>query len=150
MFLGACTVVGFLLERHRKSAKAEAEAAIKELLTEPLGKMEESLHRLDVRMSVTESRMDDFHEDLKLAMIKILHHPEKSRRRVDELLDKLRENTLEEGEPGELREYLEYIRDWEPGDKSDFRIFDGEQVAAALLLHVMDQDAKRSEGKRGR
>lgn len=68
----------------------------------------------------------------------VLHHPEPSRARVDYLLDCLRDKTITPEELDELRTHLEIIMNWEPGVEAPYKIFQGEQTAAANMLSALD------------
>lgn len=99
--------------------------------------MEETIDPLKERVSIVETKMEVFWKEIAWDMAKVLHHPEASRQRVDELLDVLMSDSMTECDQTELTGYLETIRDWEPGRAAPFRIFPGEQVAAAILLHTL-------------
>lgn len=85
-----------------------------------------------------ETKVDLFWKAVAVDVAKILHQPDPRRARVDSLLESFLAGTLSDEERGELRGYLEQIRDWEPGKASGFPIRSGEQVAAAILLATMD------------
>jgi hypothetical protein len=68
----------------------------------------------------------------------VLHHPEPSRARVDYLLDCLRDKTITSGELEELRGHLETIMHWEEGKPAPYKIYQGEQSAAANMLSALD------------
>ena len=99
---------------------------------------EDFLDPLDRRVIAIETKIDVVWQSISIDMARILHHPEPTRLRVDELLDILMAGTLTQAEANELSQYLSIIRDWEPGQDAPFTVFQGEQVAAAILLHTME------------
>jgi hypothetical protein len=133
------TVVGALqyIARTRKKLIEEAvNAAVHRVV-------EELFDPLDKRVTVVETKMDLFWQKLAGDMARVLHHPEPSRIRIDELLEDLMDSTLTPDNTTELAGYLRTIRDWEPGDDAGFTIFPGEQVAAAILLHTLEYVAPK-------
>jgi hypothetical protein len=120
---GVIAIIGYLLSQHRKS--------IKSIVTEAIAP-------IDTRLCVIETKMELFWQRIAIDMAKTLHHPEPSRVQVDALLDNFMAGHLNDEDSEELRGYLEVIRDWEPGHPAPFTIFQGEQVAAAILLHTME------------
>lgn len=116
--------------------------------------MDEVIDPLKERVTIVETKMEVFWREIAGDMARVLHHPEPSRKRVDDLLDILMADTLTKDECKELSGYLEIIRDWEPGQPAPFKIFPGEQVAAAILLHTMknlmevDNDDSRADTSR--
>lgn len=114
----------------------------KEFVTDIL---RDALDPIGERLSTLETKMDLFWRSVAIDAAKILHHPEPSRFRVDELLDKFMAERISPAESTELRGYLEIIRDWEPGSPSPFKVFQGEQVAAAILLHTMEHVVQTCE-----
>jgi hypothetical protein len=120
---GVIAVISYLLKQHRKSVRT--------IVTEALSPM-------DKRLTVIETKMELFWQRIAIDMARTLHHPEPSRMRVDALLDNFMAGQLNDADSEELRRYLGIIRDWEPGHPAPFMIFQGEQVAAAILLHTME------------
>jgi hypothetical protein len=111
--------------------------------------MEEVIDPLKERVTIVETKMEVFWREIAGDMARVLHHPEPSRARVDELLDTLLAGTITPTEADELSGYLEVIRDWEYGMAAPFKIFPGEQVAAAILLHTMKQLEVSDDGEQG-
>jgi hypothetical protein len=138
--LGVVTIIGYLLNQHRKSLQA--------IVTESLN---EAISPVDKRLTIIETKMELFWQRIAIDMAKTLHHPEPSRARVDTLLDNFMSGHLNDADSSELRGYLEVIRDWEPGQIAPFMIFQGEQVAAAILLHTMEhvtnQEMRKADGQ---
>lgn len=115
------------------------ESSIRDEVDESYHKVkEEFLDSLDRRVTVMETKVEVFWQRIAVDVAKVLHHPEPSRARVDELLEVLMSGSMTSEDARELCGYLEIIRDWEPGNKAPFTVFQGEQVAAAILLHAMD------------
>lgn len=96
-----------------------------------------SLVPVTTRLAVIEAKLDVFWRNVALDAARILHHPEPTRARVDELLDRFTGGILDDRGAAELRGYLETIRDWEPGKDAPFTIIQGEQPAAVMLLHTL-------------
>lgn len=101
------------------------------------GLIDTSLVPVTTRLTVIEAKLDVFWRNVALDAAKILHHPEATRARVDELLDRFTGGSLDDTGAAELRGYLETIRDWEPGSPAPFTIIQGEQPAAVMLLHTL-------------
>lgn len=93
---------------------------------------------IDTRLTVMETKVDLVWRNITLNSVAVLHHPEPSRARVDYLLDCLASGTITTDEMEELRGYLEIIMKWEEGNAAPFKIFQGEQSAAAIVLSTMD------------
>jgi hypothetical protein len=136
------TAYQFYTSRSRKGIENIVSATFHKL-------MEEVIDPLKERVTIVETKMEVFWREIAGDMAKVLHHPEPSRARVDDLLDILMEAVLTPGEARELSGYLEIIRDWEPGQAAPFKIFPGEQVAAAILLHTMKQLEVGDDGEQG-
>jgi hypothetical protein len=100
--------------------------------------VEDSVVPLATRMTVLETKFDMVLSGITFNSVSVLHHPEPSRARVDYLLDCYREKTITVDELEELRGYLEIIMRWEEGKEAPFKIFQGEQAAAAMMLSTMD------------
>lgn len=135
---GVLGALQYMRNRHKEVVKELVRDGLKDVVTEVMeAAVAEQLHPFDTRLTVIETKMDVFWKGVALDAAKMLHHPEPSRYHVDELLDKFINGSLSDEESEELRGYLETIRDWEPGQAAPFRIFQGEQVAASILLHTM-------------
>lgn len=79
--------------------------------------------------------------------ITVLHHPEPSRFRVDYLLDALKAGTIRKAEILELKAALVAIISHEEGSNpAPFKVFQGEQIAAAILLHAIDHVTEGRDG----
>jgi len=89
------------------------------------------------RITVLETKMDVFWRNVGVELARVLHSPNPARAHVDALLEALTEGRLTPVEREELKGLLQYIRDYHSGDKSDFPIYAGDQVAAAILLQTM-------------
>lgn len=126
------------LEKFSADFMSRIEGVIREKVDSAYHRIkEEFLDQLDRKVTVMETKVDVIWQRISIDMARVLHHPEPNRLRVDELLEVLMSGTLTETEAEELRGYLEVIRDWEPGVPAPFTVFQGEQVAAAILLHTM-------------
>lgn len=93
---------------------------------------------IDKRMVVLETKMDMVIGGIAMNSSTVLHHPEPSRYRVDELIDRFKDRVITEDELEELREHLEFILNWTEGMDAPYTIFPGEQAAAGLMLATMD------------
>jgi hypothetical protein len=138
--LGVATIIGYLLSQHRKSIQTIVDDSL-----------DRKIGPVDKRLSVIETKMELFWQRIAIDMAKTLHHPEPSRARVDTLLDRFMTGHLSTPDTDELRGYLEVIRDWEPGQIAPFMVYQGEQVAAAILLHTMEhvtnQEMRKADGQ---
>lgn len=123
----AFSVYQYFVSRRKDDVEAAVQAAV-----------EEKFDPLASRMAIMETKMEVFWRDVSFDAARILHHPEASRERVDDLLDIFMARTMTTEEEAELRGYLTTIRDWEPGMPAPFRMFPGEQLASAILLSTMD------------
>lgn len=101
-------------------------------------RLKDVLDALDRRVTIMETKVDVFWQKVAHDMASVLHHPEQSRQYLDQLLDALMDGNLTNAQYRELRKYLETIRDWEPGDPAPFIVYQGEQVAAVILLHAIN------------
>ena len=110
----------------------------KGMISETLHPLSENVARLDTKLSI----MDDTLKALAADMVRILHQPDPARAHIDALLEAYTDGTLTPEERAELRKHLVTIRNWETGQPSPYPIHPGEQVAAAILLRVMDQEEK--------
>lgn len=92
------------------------------------------------KMDVLETKMEVFWRSVAIDAAKVLHSPHPARAHVDALLEALMDGTITEDGKTELRELLEYMRDYHYGDPSpsDFPIYPGDQVAAVILLRTME------------
>jgi hypothetical protein len=90
------------------------------------------------RITVLETKMEVFWKNVALDVARVLHSPNPERAHVDELLEAFMEDNLSPAERHDLRRLLVEIRDYHHGDPSDFPIYPGDQVAAAILLQTMD------------
>jgi hypothetical protein len=148
---GVCAIIGYLLKQHRNSIKSIVDESVRDAIA-PLDKrLDDTISPIDKRLAVIETKMELFWQRIAIDMAKTLHHPEPSRVRVDALLDNFMSGHLNDADSDELRGYLEVIRDWEPGQIAPFMIFQGEQVAAAILLHTMEhvtnQEMRKADGQ---
>lgn len=96
------------------------------------------LNPLILRLTVLETKMERTISDIALLSATVLHHPEPSRVRVDQLLDFFRDGNITAEEIDELKGYLSIIVHWEEDDEAPFKVFQGEQSAAALMLATID------------
>lgn len=85
-------------------------------------------------------------ENLAMDAAKIIHSPDPRRAHIDALLDSFMDGTISSKDADELRGILVFLRDWEPGKPSAFPVYQGEQIAAAILLRTMDQALSRKRG----
>jgi hypothetical protein len=90
------------------------------------------------KMDVIETKMDVFWRNVALDMARTLHSPHAERAHVDKLLEDLVDETITLAGRAELKQILEYMRDYHPGTPADFPIHPGEQVAAVILLRTME------------
>lgn len=148
---GSVGTAGFIRRQHRKSVEGVVREVIKTELPDVIksavdGAVRDAIHPVDNRLAQVEGQMDMM-KNIAFDIAKVLHHPEESRKPVDRLLDKFLDGDITDSEAAELRGYLEIIRDWEPGVPAPFEIYQGEQVAAAILLHTMNHAIAVSRGK---
>jgi hypothetical protein len=107
-------------------------------LTDADTKMATQLSDMASRVAVLDTKMEVFWRSVALDAAKILHSPNPARRHVDELLEELMAGTISDARKSELRGILERVRDYHAGDRTDFPIYPGERVAAAILLRTME------------
>lgn len=93
---------------------------------------------LSDRIIALETKVDVFWKNVALDVARVLHSPNPARAHVDELLEAFMEGRISHTERDELKDLLVYIRDYHPGDPSDFPVYPGDQVAAAILLQTID------------
>jgi hypothetical protein len=92
---------------------------------------------LSDRITVLETKMEVFWRNVGVELARVLHSPNPAREHVDKLLEEYMDGHLAGDRRQELAGILQYIRDWHQGDPSDFPIYAGDQVAAAILLQTM-------------
>lgn len=125
------SALAWMQAKRRSSMKETVETAVRNTI-------DEKIDPIDRRVAIVETKMDLFWQRVTMDLAQVLHHPEPSRFRVDALLDKLKEEIITPAEADELRRNLEIIKNWEEGQDAPFKIYPGEQVAAAILLHTME------------
>lgn len=119
--------------------EGEAAALVAEChrLTQVVEHNSVTLSGLSDRVVALETKMEVFWRNVGVALAGVLHSPDPARAHVDALLEALMEGRITDPEREELRGLLRYIKDYHPGDRSDFPIHGGDQVAAAILLETM-------------
>jgi hypothetical protein len=121
------------------AATLTALAASISQLSQDVAKIRERLEVAVDRTTVLETKMEVFWRNVSLDVAKVLHSPNPARQHLDLLLEDLMNGGLDDArDRAELRGLLRTIRDYHHGDPSDFPIYPGDQVAAAILLHTMD------------
>ena len=115
---------------------------------ENLHELADKMGRVLDRQAIMETKIEVFWRSVAMDAAKIIHSPDPRRAHIDELLDAFMGGSLTGVQASELREILVFLRDWEPGKPSDFPVYQGEQVAAAILLRTMDH-ALSSGSKHG-
>jgi hypothetical protein len=90
------------------------------------------------KVAVLDTKMEVFWKNVALDAARILHSPHPERAHVDALLEALMDGTITAKGREDLRQVLRYMRDYHPGDPSEFPIYPGEQVAAVILLRSME------------
>lgn len=106
-------------------------------ITDAVGRNTVAVAALSDRITVLETKMEVFWRNVGIEVAKVLHSPNPARAHVDALLEALMDGRITPAQSDELRGILQYIRDYHQGDKSDFPIYAGDQVAAAILLQTM-------------
>lgn len=132
--IGVFTIGAYLLNSNKRMTRSLVDDAVSPLSN---------------RLTIIETKVDVFWQRMAIDMARTLHHPEESRTQVDLLLDKFMDGTLEKDEVPELKHCLEIIREWEPGSPAPFTVYQGEQVAAAILLHTMDHTLEERSRRNG-
>lgn len=141
----AASLGQFFIKRQRDDTRQ----IIRDEVEEAIKPVTASIFEIDKKLAVIDDRVKVLWKDVSFNAARVLHHPEPSRKRVDDLLDKFLTGELAEGEKEELKGYLVSIRDWNPGQPAPFRMFHGEQVAAAILLSTIDHvDMQPRKGKK--
>lgn len=121
------------------AVKLAALAASITQISQDLAVVRERQEKIFDRTTVLETKMEVFWKNVALDVAKVLHSPNPAREHLDVLLEDLIAGRLAVGtRRDELRRVLRYIRDYHYGDPSDFPIYPGDQVAAAILLQTMD------------
>ena len=131
----------YLRDRYQKATRSVVTDAIH-------GIIDTHIDPMNTRLTIIETKMEVFWREVAGDLARVLHHPEPTRWRVDELLETLMNGTLTTAEATELKSYLYTIRDWEEGSPAPFKIFQGEQVAAAILLHTIEHVIERNDSAR--
>lgn len=106
--------------------------------TQELHDLTDKMGRVLDRLAVMETKIEVFWKSVAMDAAKIIHSPDPRRASIDALLDSFMNGTIKQEEVVKLKNILVILRDWEPGVPSDFPVYPGEQVAAAILLRTMD------------
>ena len=138
------TVIAWLAwrETHRGNLHArelEHIKAVVQVELKPLADKQQVLHdQVLERLARLETKVEVFWRSVAMDAAKIIHSPDPRRKHIDDLLDAFTGGTITREQAGELRKILVKMRDWEPGEDAGFPVYQGEQVAAAILLRTMD------------
>lgn len=138
---------------HDLKSQSDAVAARQIQQQQDTRELSEKQGRILDRLAVIETKIEVFWKAVAMDAAKIIHSPDPRRAVVDNLIEEFQRAADGHGvmpteDYDKLREILLFMRDWEPGMKSDFPIYPGEQFAAAVLLRTMDHALEAS--KRGR
>lgn len=98
----------------------------------------EKQDRVLERLVRLETQTEVFWKSVAMDAAKIIHSPDPARQHIDVLLEAFMDGTITPEQQAELRKILLIMRDWEPGAETDFPVYPGEQVAAAILLRTME------------
>jgi len=134
---GVVAVSWETLQHIRRGRKESME----DIVHHALSPVHDSLNDIKTDLAVIRTKVDPMWTGWNASIANssaVLHHPEPSRSRVDALLDYLRAGTITYDEVIELRGHLETIMHWEPGLPAPYKIFQGEQSAAASMLSALD------------
>lgn len=110
-------------------------------LTHQSGEIEKGSTRIGSlmdRTAVLETKVELWWKAIANDAAKILHQPDPRRAHIDTLLEAFMSGRLTGDQETELRGYLRIIRDYEPGQVTDFPVRDGEQMPASILLSTME------------
>lgn len=149
--LSLAVAVAVYISSRRKDSAETIKTLIRTELIQPIDSISEikarvqqidergttGLGKVADRVSVLETKMDVFWRNVGVELARVLHSPNPARAHVDALLEAWIENRITPDERDELKRLLEYIRDYHQGDESDFPVYAGDQVAAAILLQTM-------------
>lgn len=139
--LSAISGVVALLWESIKSIRKGQKDSVEDIVLHALGPIHDGLNEIKTELAIIRTKVDPMWTGWNASIANsaaVLHHPEPSRSRVDELLDFLRAGTITPEEVAELREHLETIMHWEEGTAAPFKVFQGEQSAAASMLSALD------------
>lgn len=135
------------LAEHRATSDVQLAQVTAQLtqVSAELGRLSDRQGKILDRLAVLETKIEVFWRNVAVDVARVLHSPNPARAHVDALLEQLIDGQLSSSQREELRELLTRIRDYHHGDPSEFPIYPGDQVAAAILLQTMDMSR---EGKR--
>ncbi len=131
-------IQAFVAKQQELSNRTDAVAREQTDQTEELHQIADKMGRVLDRLSVMETKIEVFWRSVAMDAAKIIHSPDPRRAHIDALLDAFMEGEITDKQTNELKEVLEFLRDWEPGKPVDFPVYPGEQVAASILLRTMD------------
>jgi hypothetical protein len=146
----AAVVIAGMSYRHTTSdtARKSSEKAIADAvgpvhdhaltLEKSLSHVSDRLSNIADRMTAVETKTEVFWRSVAIDVAKVLHSPVPERAHIDKLLEKLMAGKLNDADKRELETILVAIRDYEPGQKTAFPVYPGEQVAAVILLRAME------------
>jgi hypothetical protein len=115
--------------------------SIEDIVHHALVPIHEGLNEIKTDLAVIRTKVDPMWTGWNASIANsssVLHHPEPSRYHIDALLDRLQDGVITIEEVTELRGHLETIMHWEPGLPAPYKIFQGEQSAAASMLSALD------------
>ncbi len=148
-------VIAFLYSKRKDSSEESSESMHRIVRedTEPyresvrdIAAMKVSFGSLDTkidtaisRLGVLETKIDVFWRNVAFDAARILHQPHASRQELDDLLDEFQAGTITADRTAALKSMLETIRDYKPeGEDLGFPVFPGDQIAAVIILRVME------------
>jgi hypothetical protein len=159
-------------ESHRNNVKADDEAVIKAIISAEMAPLHNQVASITTvldavkgqqtidsgrlgttldRLAVLETKVEVFWKDVAMNVSKIIHSPDPRRANIDRLMKTYQRYLRNEGpyltreQEKELHPILETMMNYEPGQPTDFPIYQGEQVAAGIMLAIMDNFHPRKE-----
>lgn len=136
----AAVVVAYLAYRYtrKKDLSDKDMEQFQNMITLALTPIRDDLAKGDTRMAVLETKIEVYWRTVMGNGIDVIHSPDPGRAHVDDLLEKLRNGAITKDELMQLKHLLRQIRNWEPGQPSDFPIKQGEQFAAGGVLAAIE------------
>lgn len=144
-----------LLDLQALHAKMDSErdheaVVIKAVMSEALEPMRDQLSILNTKVEPLWTALIN----MGINQTNVLHQPDPRRAEVDGLLEELQDelvngHLMSQPDYTKLREFLNKIKSWEPGNDIGFPVLPAEPTSAAILLSVMglSRQRRRQEGE---
>ena len=142
-----CAVTPMLSVKHSSVEVSDASRTtlvIKAVMSESLEPIRDQLSTLNTKVEPLWTALIN----MGINQTNVLHQPDPRRAEVDALLEELQDelmngHLMSQPDFTRLREFLNKIKSWEPGQEIGFPVLPAEPTSAAILLSVMGLSRQR-------